>query len=291
MASEVVKAGAACPKCGTRVSATLRHCPTCGTDLGPPNVRDAKAGHNLEALTSRFDKAKTRAALRGCSEICDRVLDLLERESGVVISMPAGVALKLVEDPNMIYQNYERLVGIGARKPAELDRDRQRSAVGGLLFGSYANMIRYGLLSLTGAGLSTYGEVHCRLRSVAIDERTTFLETNSFRFIDDHKITPDGQIPGGYQSSWHDRHLLVMAKIADQVETGQTPVDWQNLLVFTDGQDRGKDDCIEAHIFDGFDVKAIESMVPVADKGLSGYQKTMRDIAIGQFKDLVEARR
>jgi len=208
---------------------------------------------------------------------------MVKEKSGVVVTMPAGIARSLLDNPKLLYMNYEQMVGANLRRPSDFDNDRQRCAVGGILFGSYANYIIYGALSLTEDGLPTYGDVHCRLRSVTIEKRTSFLETNSFRFVSEHHIVAGDNLPIGYMACWKYRHILVLSKLADRLSIGQTESDWQAILISSDGQNREKDDFIEAHIYENFDINAIESMVACTGKRLNRNEKLDLDIAISEF--------
>jgi len=275
-----------CSTCDAPLSPTLRHCPTCTADAGAPNVRACLSDDNRKALAARFADAESRTSAKGCSKELCTLSDLVEKQSGVVVCMSAGMARSLFEDPNILYANYERLVGANARKPKVPDNDRHRCAVGGSLFGSYANYIFYGALSLTEKGLPTYGAVHCRLRSVTIDKRTSFLETNSYRFVREHSIIPGDKIPAGYTASWEDRHLLVLAKMADRLSTGQTESDWQAILIHSDGQNKENDDFVEAHIYESFDRNAIECLVEATGKKLSRSERLDLDLAMNEFKRL-----
>lgn len=275
-----------CSECGAPLSATMRHCPTCRTDAGAPNVRRCRTDENLKALAARFDTARARASANGCSKEFIALEDMVKEKSGVVISMPARLVAKLFEDPNSLYANYEQLVGANIRKPADFDNDRHRCAVGALLFGIYADSIIYGALSLTADGLPTYGTVYCRFRSVAIDKRTSFLETNSYRFVRDHRILAGDKLPVGYTACWKYRHSLVLAKLADHLSAGQNQSDWQALLIQSDGQNRENDDFVEAHIYEGFDRNAIESFVPIPSKKLRRDEKLDLDIAISKLNSL-----
>ncbi|MCK4460798.1 MAG: hypothetical protein KAW46_03285 [candidate division Zixibacteria bacterium] len=211
---------------------------------------------------------------------------LVEKQSGVVVSMPAHLARSLIEDTSWLYTNYERLVEAGIRRPANMANDRHRSAAGGILFGSYAKDIVYGALSLTTEGLPTYGEVCCRLRSITIEKRTSFLKTNSYRFVSDHNIGAGDELPVGYAACWEERHCLVLAKLVQLLSTGQTEPDWQAKLIRSDGKDRNNDDFVEAHVFGSFDRNAINSVVGASDKGLSKGKKLDRDLAISAFEEL-----
>lgn len=286
MASPVLSPQDTCCVCDAPLSATKRHCPTCSADAGAPNVRLCCTNDNLKALATRFDDARTLATTIGCSKEFCTLSDLMEKKSGVVVSMPAGVARKLVEDPNSLYTNYEQLVGGNIRRSADLDNDRHRCAVGGILFGSYADSIIYGALSLTENGLPTYGTVHCRLRSITIDKRTSFLETNSFQFIQDHGIVLWDKLPVGHMACWEQRHCLVLAKLADRLSDGQAESDWQAILIQSDGNDRKKDSFVEAHIFEGFDRNAIEFLTATTGKKLRREEKLDLDLAISKFNSI-----
>lgn len=277
-----------CSVCGATLSAALRHCPTCKTDAGAPNVRRCRTDENLKALFVRLEDSRMRVSSRGYSKEFNDLEAVIKEKSGVIVSMPAGVARKLFEYPSSLYANYENLVGANIRMPADSCNDQHRCAVGGLLFGSYANCIVYGTLSLTEEGLPTYGDVYCRLRSVTIDMRTSFLEANSYRFVRDHRIVPGDKLPTGHMACWMNRHSLVLAKLADRLSTGQTESDWQAILIHSDEQNRENDDFVEAHIYEGFDSNAIESLIAIPGKKLRKEDALDLEIAISKFKRLRE---
>ncbi len=260
MAKFVHISGNSCSICGEALSPSLSYCTTCRSYIGAPNVRRCRTKENLKALNQRYVGLKEKAAELECLEEFENLEQLLEDESSVVVSMSASVARSLVDDPSSIYCNYESLVHAGVRIPANQDNDRHRCAVGGLLFGSYANSIVYGALSLTNIGLPTYGPVQCRIRSVAINSRTSFLEMNSYEFVEVHSITPSSPLPMGYMSCWENKQILALVKVTPKLSVGQTISDWQKELIKSDGINRNKDDFIEAHIFEGFNLASIESI-------------------------------
>jgi len=262
----------------------MRYCPTCRTDAGAPNVRRCRTDENLKALFKRFDASHAKTSSSGLLKEFNNLESAINEKSGVVITMPAGVARNLFENPKLIYLNYEKMVRGGFIKPADLDNDLRRCEVGGKLFGSYAEDIIYGALSLTTDGLPTYGDVHCRLRSVTIDKRTSFLETNSYTFVDDHEKELRSKMPVGFMACWEYRHKLVLSKLASRLAKGQTESDWQTLLIQSDGCDRNNDEFVEAHIYEGFDGNAIDSLAPVRDKKLNRAKRLDMDIALEMFK-------
>ncbi|MEX0655321.1 MAG: hypothetical protein WD151_14455 [Phycisphaeraceae bacterium] len=146
-------------------------------------------------------------------------------------------------------------------------------SVEGALFGSYGSEITYGALSLDSRGLPTYGDVFCRLRPVAVADRVSFLEKNSYAFIDEHNIGNYDSWPPGHRAVWKTRHLLASAKLGHEIHSGQTVSDWQRLLISSDGKERNNDEFIEAHLYGGFNIHAIEAISIVDHSRLSRSQR------------------
>jgi len=252
-----------CPNCGTVISEALRNCPTCTTDCGAPNVRECSSDSEQTGLRARFAAAAADAAARKTDPEFALFVEAAKARSGVVVAVPAQLARRLVEDPTALYAGYEALVGV-ARKPASPEFDRERMSVSGIMFGSYGAHIVYGTLSLSTRGLPTYGTVFLRLRDIAIRSRVSFLDENTYSFIRSYGITPGTPIPPGHRAFWENRHELAGVKHGHEAFSGQSPSDWEKMLVVSDGANRSNDRFIEAHIFDGFDSNAIESISSVA---------------------------
>ncbi len=286
MAGRVENAQDSCSVCGESLSTSMRHCPTCRTDAGAPNVRCCRTDANLKALHKRYAESLATAKAGGCLKEFAAFEAALKDKSGVVVCMPGSVARKLIEDPKTLYSSYDQLVGANARRPAAYNDDRHRRAVGAVLFGSFAEPIIYGALSLSKNGLPTYGTVYCRLRSVAIEKRTSFLETNSFKFVEDHGVGAADKLPAGYSACWKERHSLVLAKLGGRISSGQGESDWQAILINSDEKKRGNDEFVEAHIYEGFDINAIEFMVHAPSRKLSRMESLDRDLALDGFTRL-----
>ena len=277
--------GELCPNCGSPASKGLRHCPTCQRDLGFPNVRECGAAAEKAAVRRRATQAREDAEKRDCEAEFLGFENALEKQACVVVSMEAGRAMAFMEDPRETYANYETLVGAGVRKPAAPENDRHRTIVASMLYGSYGNMIRYGVLSLCPIGLPTYGEVHLRLKDVAIRARVSFTETNSFAFVKEHNLRPGASTPPpGHRAVWDNRQELALAKLGRRLKKGDGSDVWQELLVASDGQNREKDDFVEAHIFDHFDCYAVEDITVPALKDLGRTARSNARLAIAAFK-------
>ena len=208
------------------------------------------------ALRERYDSAHRAATLAGTAEEFSGLSRAVAETSHVVVAMPLLFARTFLSDRRTLYTGYEALLNAPTRAPAPFDDDRRRQAAGATLFGSYSREIRYGVLSLDGRGLSSYGPVFLRLRAVAISDRTTFLEQNSFTFVAKH--SPD-TLPHGAVSGWTNRHQLAAAKLQPLLAAGSVLADWALQLVRS-GESRADDDMVEAHIFGPFNAAAVESV-------------------------------
>jgi len=242
-------------------------------------VREAGTPAEQSALELRYNEAKRAAVKKGARSEFANFAASVQSTSGVVVCMPASVARDLANDPRQIYSNYDGLVGAGLRRVVSLDNDRLRRGVDGIIHGSIAAEIRCGVLSLTTEGLPTYGDVCCRLKSVTIKDRVSFLETNSYAFVRIHKLIAGDPIPTGFRSTWENRHKLAAAKVGPSLIPRSGKAEWQRLLVRTDGVNRANDEFIEAHIFGGFNLHAIEVMEGFK-KGRSKKDPAVIDIAI-----------
>lgn len=272
-----------CPDCGTAVACNERYCPSCTCDLGAPNVRECSAAGECRQLQKRFDDAKSEATKNKAEREWRFFRDCVKNESGVVIAMPAQIARSLVSDPRTVYANYEALVGSTLRRPATPDNDRHRKAVAGLLFGQTDSQIRYGCLAIANEALASYGDVACGLRPETVKKRTTFLEENSYDFVRRHGLEPGKPIPAGFRAVWENRDKLALAKLGRKLKRGQRREELRGLLIQSSG-DRTSDQFIEAHVYGGFTVEAVEMMTKIPKSGRTS-RETRLDIkiALSQF--------
>lgn len=274
-----------CRKCGIDVATNERFCPSCGTDLGAPNVRECGSQGERDALLTRYDDAVKATQAAGLDDERQKFEETVDTMSGVVLAMPARLARELFTDPRGVYANYEQLVGATMRRPATTADDTRRFAVGGLLFGHNLSEIKYGNLAIELEGLPTYGQVVGRLRDVTVEHRVSFLECNSYTFAKRVGSLGDG-IPVGYRAVWDNRAQLATAKLAPELQRGQDKESWKQLLVKSDGKDRSNDDFIEAHIFGEINARSFESLAEITGVRLNRQAKTDVRIAIEQFQKL-----
>lgn len=247
-----------CISCKSNIADNEEKCPTCGWNAGPPNVRTVSREEEREALEKRYNEAIQNAISKGAQHALESFDENMKRTCAV-INMDIDFLHWFVTDDKLVYSTYDLSVDSEARKPATPKDDRHRKTVGAMLYGHKAKEIRYAALSLDGGGLTSYGPYTIRLREIAIMERATLLEDNSYQFISTHDIKPGGDIPPGYTATWKERHKLAVAKLADEIHSGTAEQEHPKILLSSEGN-RGTDRFIEVHIYGGFDNNAIESV-------------------------------
>ena len=79
------------------------------------------------------------------------------------------------------------------------------------------------------------------LKEVAIDERTSFLNTNSYEFIEKYG---NSNHPAGYRSDWSNRAKLVGAKLEENalIQKSQGIKDRKKIILVCDGKNRDRDE-------------------------------------------------
>jgi len=214
-----------CPNCGAALVASEEKCPTCGDHVGPPNVRAANAPKERLALEQRYQAALERAELRNASKAVASFRAAIESSTAV-----ANCGLYLLRE---------------------------------LLFGGYAEHIRFAAFSLDGVGLKSYGKdgmsYGLGLRDVAIAKRASLLEENEYDFVKRHSLGASSDLPAGYRSPWEKRHELAVAKLADLIWPEVSPAEYAGILLNSTG-DRSTDQFVEVHIFGTFNMNAIASV-------------------------------
>jgi hypothetical protein len=179
--------------------------------------------------------------------------------SSAVINVDARFLHFFVTSSMALYTNYEHGVGGKVRKPAPFPHDSARRGVGSTLFGSYGDEIIYAALSLNRYGPHSYGSYAVTLRDLAIRNRATVLEHNSYDFVKRHNLIAGKERPLACLAPWPTRNKLAVAKLAPYITSQTTVADFAQLLLSSSG-DRMTDDFIEVNIYGTFDLAAVESV-------------------------------
>ena len=99
-----------------------------------------------------------------------------------------------------------------------------------------------------------------------------------------------GSLPVGFRAPWEGRHLIAAAKLASKLKGGSTLVDWQNLLLWSDGIDREKDEFVEVHLYEGFNLYSVESIAALPKRKQSKETKMDVNLALKGFAKHFAAR-
>ena len=245
-----------CPECGAPCPNSVRNCPTCDNDIGYPNIRYAEFESNY--LNEKYEDILQKFCNNKDSlENQQKLFDIIKTEAQVVIAVPENYAKSFLINKTSLYTNYEKLIKSDVRTPSPFKDDSDRYAVGGKIFGNFAEEIIYGALSLNKMSLYSYGDVFFILKNVSIEKRTSFLIENSYHFVDNYCNKIRDPLPKGYRSTWKNKEQLVILKLSEKLNPLFDAEQCKNLLVFQ-GKDREKDDCIEAHIYGNFNLYAID---------------------------------
>jgi hypothetical protein len=247
---------AICSNCKKSINETDDRCPKCGADIGFPNVRAAAA--ESHDLNKRYEAAVASARKQGKYDTLNKFEERMKTTSAV-ISVKLGFLHFFLADDKHLYTTYQLGVRAQTRKAADAENDRRRTSVEGAIFGSYGDKIRYAALSLDGRGPS-YGGYSFRLEEIAVKDRASLLEENSYDFVERHNLSmKKGRIPPGYRSVWQERHKIAVAKLAAQVSSTTIEEDYPQLLLPA-AADQSSDEFIEVHVFGPLDISAIESV-------------------------------
>ena len=251
----------------------------CGTFVGYPNVRTAQA--EQAGLAARHAAVLSVIANPTRNKRI-AAFETAVKSSKAVVNTDGKYLETFLSNGSMMYAAYASLVTADARQSAEEEFDQRRSGVDGKLFGTKgSSKMRFAVLSLDGAGPHSYGPYAMTLKEVAIDERASVLEENSYHFFERHKITPATDIPVGYRSDWQNRHLLATAKLAGKINQSTDDAEFPNILMMSTG-DRATDEFLEVFIYGPFNRMAIEKV-----KGPARPKAKIERARLSAIKDLL----
>lgn len=244
------------PVCGADIGFWEHVCAVCGTPHSYPNVR--KAEHERDTLMQFYRNAQSAARNAGM-EPKVVILENVVADGKIVINTDINFLYNLINDPKMNFSNYHRLTDAQVRKAALEQHHIDRRVADDALFPNYLEHIVQGALSCDGQGLPNYGPVGVFLKNTVAQLRVSLLIDNSFGFLKRH-FQFQKPLPTGYRAVWDDRSRLAVVKHQPELTSSMSESEIRKLIV-RPGPDRYSDDFIEVHIYDGFDKRAIESVI------------------------------
>lgn len=247
-----------CPTCSAPVQPHLRSCHACETEIGFPNVRAAE--DERPDLLKRYHEAMKSAEHRGAlKEIAE--FEKTAKGSWAILCRSLSQVDSLVSGDNAVYVSFHAQVDSGARMPRLGDHfEEKRPIVDAAIFPRYHDKINFAALSLGGPVPSNYGQYTIVLKDTLIAKRSSVFEENSFLFIERHQVQVAGNVPRGFRAVWNERHVLAVAKHANEIQAQITPDKFPGIL--SNNQRAKQDpDFIEVHIFGGLTRAAIDRVI------------------------------
>lgn len=269
------------PNCGQIVPPHSRICVVCGADAGFPNVRQAEAESETQALGERFRSAVEAANASGTTAEMVQLQKVATSTVAVWCVSPSKLA-RLVESDSALHASFASELAAGTRLPEDNIYDPARGSVESAVLPLYHEHIQYAVLSATGLGASGYGVVAVTLRELAIGERSSTFEGPLFPFLKEIGHVTGTPVPVGHRASWRDRALLVIAKLGARLRPGLNDGELADLLL--DGSEDRLADCIEVHIYGPIHRLAI-AKVRVTGR-LSRYDRTLMGGARAKLRAL-----
>ncbi len=226
----------------------------------------------VSALDERYQDAVSLAVGAGAATQVAALEDIGHRTTAVV-TMSLSSFKEFISKETSLYSTYQLQVRANVRQATDPDNDRMRLAVDTSLYGTAADKITFAALSATGAGVASYGAISMNLREVAVKDRATVLEENSWTFTQTHNSWGK-RPPPGYLSNWAERGKLVVAKLAHRLTSDTTGSALRDIIL-TQAEKRQQEDFLEVHIYGTFNPAAIESV--------SGSSKTSSGIETAEL--------
>jgi hypothetical protein len=267
-----------CPKCKRQNSLISKNCVVCDTFLGYPNVNDAKKAEQLSALNKRYDETLLKITDVTQQKRIKDFEDAIETEARAVINIDLDYLENFIVSKNNLYASYGLATAGETREYAKSQFDKERKGVEGFIFGSNAEHIRYAALSLNKSGLKSYADYTLSLKNIAISERGTVFEENSYIVFQKYFNQKDLTLQNGHIASWENKHLLAVVKCSEEI-VKKNKTYFADILLKSTG-DRKTDDFMEVHIFGTFNKESVESV-----KGSSKLYEPLDKLKLEKIKN------
>lgn len=174
-------------------------------------------------------------------------LETLLRDSVATIAVQPAILRNIATGD--AYTTYYKAVKRRDRRASLLKHLAERKKVDGQIHSSYEEEIVNAALSIDGRGLNSYGPITLVLKTEAIEDRSSVLRENAYQFYDRCNLGPrDADEPPGWRSTWADRHLLGVAKLAAMLSTSTTDTMIAEATLVSHGS-KETDQFLEVHIY------------------------------------------
>jgi hypothetical protein len=266
------------PNCKYSNSLIEINCVVCNTFLGYPNVNDAQREEQLVAFNKRYDETLLKITDDSHRKKIKDFENAIETEARAVVNIDLDYLEHFIINKNILYSSYGLSTAGETREYAKSQFDKERRGVEGFIFGSNAHHIRYAALSLNKSGLKSYGDYTLSLKNIAIADRGTVFEENSYIVFQKYFNQNDFTFENGHVACWGNKHLLAVVKCSEEI-IKKNKTTFADILLKSTG-DRKTDNFMEVHIFGTFKKESIESV-----KGSSKLYEPLDKLKSEKIKD------
>jgi hypothetical protein len=205
------------------------------------------------ALKRRYSAAITDCSNRQCSEVAGCFEQSMQTTNAVFCCSLAKLFPMATGDRDIYATYYDLLPNrlFIPPEPTGSNWNVRRQVCEDAIFGTgVREHVHYAALSLGERGLHNYGECLVILREQMISHRATIFEENSIVFLKRHNVAmfDADKLPPGYRSTWENRAVLCVSKLAHRLQPDTDPTEFAGLLLHV-GETRQDDDFVEVHIF------------------------------------------
>lgn len=164
-------------------------------------------------------------------------------------------------DDEVFATYYQRIKG-GLHLPGGDDWDALRAMADTAIFGDAGKEhVRFAALSITGCGLTNYGECSLVWREDMIAHRASVFEENTAVFYQRHGIagSKTAGVPPGYRATWSERGKLAAIK-ASGTPAALASTGFADLLLAPASGRSGDDQFVEAHIWGPLTARSLQTV-------------------------------
>jgi hypothetical protein len=208
-------------------------------------------------LIVRYQEAREKAKSVGKLDLLERFEKRVEALKSICFNIRFERLLNLLS--NGTYINLHDLIRATAPRDYEPEKYHKRLITDLFIFGSNYEQIVFGALNVGNCGLVSYGEYCVILKTDALENRISFLEQNSFRYVDFSQTKLEIEMPEGSRALWHTVSKLCIVKHVERILAANHLDDSQiaDIVLHSIGH-KPSDDFIEAQILKPISVDNID---------------------------------
>jgi len=248
-------------------------CNVCGAEINPPKFKCPKCngitGITSNVVVSFEDEKFLEKRYQKCKEDCDeekkkklkKFVKIFKDNLSISINLHSGSLINFLQNERIPYLNlYDN---IKAKVEYDPELIAKRRAMDNLLFGKDCENLIHSAINLGNIGLVSYGAACIFLKlDENVKKNTSFIEQNSFDYINSSSTATNITIPPGIRALWNTVHKLAVVKHQKELKNNSnlSYKELSNLILFSDGEKKN-DRFIEALILQPITRKSVSRII------------------------------